>query len=117
MSLMELFRSYSKRNTCNTNEIKGVTPTVHEIQGHITHNTCNTEKDKVWQKNESEITAIMRAYYYRVTDKPDSELTVCTDHSFEEVRESLLLRYGDKLLSVYPSQLLHCRDASNEIRY
>jgi hypothetical protein len=45
---------------------------------------------------------VMRVYYYRVTDKPDSELTVCTDHSLEEVREGLINRYGDKLITVYP---------------
>ena len=109
MSLMELFRNYSKRNTCNTDQKTGVTPTCHAIQGRNTCNTCNTENTTYRELNENTHTQIedgtksaIKVYCYRVTDKPDSELTVITHgKALAEIKEGLLNRYGDRFIAVY----------------
>lgn len=42
----------------------------------------------------------LQVFNYRVTDKPDSELTVCTTDNLVEVEEGLINKYGERLLTV-----------------
>jgi len=78
MSLIELFRNYAKGNSGNSAAIVSVTPTSRATYSGNSGNSGNTENNKVWQKNERETTTAIKVYCYRVTDKPDSELTLIT---------------------------------------
>lgn len=51
---------------------------------------------------------ILYGYCYRVTDKPDSILTVNTPgESLLEITETLQLKFGGRLLEVYPMPTKH----------
>ena len=52
--------------------------------------------------------AVMTGYCYRVTDKPDSILIVNTPgESLPEITKGLQLKYGNRLLEVYPMPTKH----------
>ena len=54
------------------------------------------------ETRHQEPTAAIKIYRYRVTDKPNSELTVIThDKEPSEIKEGLLNRYGARLIAVY----------------
>ncbi len=67
-------------------------------------------KQRTRKDAEQAATSSIRVYCYRTTEKPNSELVaIMPGQSLEEARESLVLRFGARLLDVYPmpGQSLH----------
>jgi len=104
MSLMELF---SIGNTGNTDKKTGVTDLGHATQGGNTGNTGNTGKTitetQIHMISNAESPPTLQGFNYRVTDKPESELTICTTDSLTEVKEGLINRYGISVTCYTPN--------------
>lgn len=99
----EIVSQLSKSKSAQSNEL------VKDIQEQIEERAAIMEYDGGLSRHDAEqaAAAAIKVYCYRVTDKPNTELTVIMPNtSLLDAHESLTLRFGDKLLSVYEST--HC---------
>lgn len=67
---------------------------------------------------EQAAAAAIRVYCYRVKEKPDSELVaIMSGVELDEASKSLKLRYGDRLLDVYPSPYCMAGTLANSTKH
>lgn len=73
------------------------------LRGLIRTNRQEIIKGIMEQQENRGLMTGARVYCYRTTDNPKSVLTnIATESELSEVHESLKLRYGDRLIEVYP---------------
>ena len=77
----------------------------HGIRERLEERAAIMEYDGGLTRKDAEqaAAAAIRVYYYRTTEKPNSELVaIMPGVELDEATASLKLRYGDRLLAVYP---------------
>ena len=90
----------SRTKTAQFNEL------LQDIRGQIEERAAIMEFDGGLSRHDAEqaATSAIRVYCYRVSDKPDRELTVIMPNTeLDEAVEKLKVKYGDRLLDVYTS--------------
>jgi len=100
----------SLRNLIRTNKAEiikqlSVAQIQQNIREQIEERAAIQEFDGGLQRADADVAAAksMRVYCYRVTDKPNSELTVIMPNTeLIEAEAKLREKYGDRLLSVEP---------------
>jgi hypothetical protein len=96
----EIMAQLSIIKAAKTNEL------LQDIQEQIEERAAIMEFDGGLSRHDAVQAAIraIRVYCYRVTDKPDRELTVIMPNTeLDEAVEKLKVKYGDRLLDVYTS--------------
>jgi hypothetical protein len=93
MSLMELFRNYSKGNSGNSEVTEAVTATSPATYSGNSGNSGNSENITFRKIKENTSNPAIKVFCYRVADKPGSELTVITHgETMAEVKNGLIVR-------------------------
>jgi hypothetical protein len=91
----------------STENLLDLDDTHDHIQEHLEERAAIMEYDGGLTRKQAETEARrnMRVYEYRLTDSPDSRLTmIAPGCDLEEARESLHKRFGDRLLDVHGLQ-------------
>jgi hypothetical protein len=100
MGVMDLLRKRSANldgNRGNQVDIDLVTATAHVIRAGNHGNQSNRENITNTELIENKV------YCYRTTERPSAILTMITPNSdLSEAKADLLLKYGDRLIDVYP---------------
>jgi hypothetical protein len=96
----EIITQLSKTKASHSNEL------LQDIREQIEERAAIMEYDGGLSRHDAELAATkaIRVYCYRVTDKPDRELTVIMPNTeLDEAKEKLKYKYGARLIDVYPS--------------